>query len=825
AVRAMLAREFVGHRYLFTTHEDRRHIHLHAVVKMQSETGERLHPKIEDLRRWRRTITEEARERDIPMDAMSRFERANPPAYKMKDIRRVERGEASESARRRVEAVRDGIIHIPTRDEGKRHAQVVAIGWNGELERVATRQYRPEPPQRPGIVRLYRAERQGTSSSAPLFTPDRDVAAQRVVRDGGVLRYIDVSVDAMQTLTPSRQDPGNVFVVPRALAAGSEAIDVPNPALVQHFRDRAATAIAESREAAAEQNTIMNTTTTNPRTTREQDMPDLNVMNNAFTEMETSLDQIGHNLPPERLREFDGLRKKLKVSQTKMLERQTEIEKKRGSIEGDTYVTPVPHQFAAFVAEKRGEDVRYNHRKGDGRVGAVAFTDHGDRVEIGNWRDRETVLAALQLGAEKWGDLTVNGTDRYKALAVELAAEHGFRLTNPELQDALSAAGDRIANQRPKEANVTPGRETPIERAVEAQRADPSGAETSTWEGATASNAGEAAHPSPNFVDAGDKIRVSERDRVTMLAAMQEAAKKWDTIAVTGSDDDKALAVELAAEHGFRLTNPELQNRLKAAQAVVTERRAREEALEQQKLGFVDGARTVKETEPTAATSTSVETPKLPVDTGDKIKPADRNRDSMLVAMRAASDKWGAIAVNGTDREKAVAVELAAEHGIAISNPELHDQMKSAQAKIDDRRANEEARARKQLGFVAGTNEAPAAPRSDAEIAIALETVKENTRSEAVRETRQAERSERTHERPFDGGGDDHAYRTNAESAAAKRAERSVEQNPATPIPTDINQSPEIERQRQVQDELLSEKEANKQTKTTKQRQTPRQKQ
>ena len=823
AARAMLAREFAGHRYLFTAHEDRRHIHVHAVVKMQSEAGERLHPKIEDLRRWRRTIAEEARERDIPMDAVSRFERANPPGYKMKDFKRVERGEATESTRRRVEAVRNGIIHIPTRDEGKRHAEAAAIGWNDEAERVATRQYRPEPAQRPGLVRLYRAERQGARSSAPLFTRDRGVAAQRVVRDGGVLRYIDVPVEAMQTLVPSRQDPENVFVVPHALAARSEVIDATDPALVQHFRDRAETAIANSRETTAELN--MSTTTTKPGTTREPDMPDLNVMNNAFTEMETSLDQIGQNLPPERLQAFDGLRKKLKVSQTKMLETQTEIAKKRGSIEGETYVTPVPYQFAGFVAEKRGEDVRYNHRKADGRVGAVAFTDHGDRVEIGNWRDRETVLAAMQLGAEKWGALTVNGTDRYKALAVGLAAEHGFSLTNPELQDALAAAQDKFASQRPKEASITSGTQTPAETAIDAQRANPTTAGTPAPEIVTAWNAGEAAQQAPTFVDAGDKIRLSDRDRAAMLAAMQEAAKKWDRIAVTGGDRDKALAVELAAEHGFQITNPELQDQLKAAQTVVQERRAREEALEQQKLGFIDGTTIAKETEPTQAASMLVEVQKLPLDTGDKVKPADRDRGSMLVAMRAASEKWGAITVNGTDREKAVAVELAAEHGIDISNPELQDQMKAAQAKVEDRRAKEEARERRQLGFVAGTNEATAAPRTDAEIAIALDTVREKTRTEAVRETRQAERSERTNERPFDGGGEDHAYRTKAESAAARRAERSVEQEPVTPIPTDINQSSEIERQRQVQDQLLSEKEANKQAKITKQRQKPQQKQ
>ena len=96
AARATLAREFAGHRYAFVLHEDRQHLHVHAAVKMLSETGERLHPRIQDFKRWRKTLAEEARERNIPMDAMSRFERANPPGYKLKDIRRVERGVASE---------------------------------------------------------------------------------------------------------------------------------------------------------------------------------------------------------------------------------------------------------------------------------------------------------------------------------------------------------------------------------------------------------------------------------------------------------------------------------------------------------------------------------------------------------------------------------------------------------------------------------------------------------------------------------------------------------------------------------------------------------
>jgi hypothetical protein len=68
-----------------------------------------------------------------------------------------------------------------------------------------------------------------------------------------------------------------------------------------------------------------------------------------------------------------------------------------------------------------------------------------------------------------------------------------------------------------------------------------------------------------------------------------------------------------------------------------------------------------------------------------------------------------------------------------------------------------------------------------------------------------------TNERPIDGGGEDHAYRTQVEANAAARAERAIDQNPSKPIPADVNQSPEIERQRQAQQELLAEKDANRQ--------------
>src|SRR5271163_4141036 len=59
AARATLAREFAGHKYAFALHTDKRHIHVHAIVRMDNAEGKRLHPNIGDFQRWRTTLAEE----------------------------------------------------------------------------------------------------------------------------------------------------------------------------------------------------------------------------------------------------------------------------------------------------------------------------------------------------------------------------------------------------------------------------------------------------------------------------------------------------------------------------------------------------------------------------------------------------------------------------------------------------------------------------------------------------------------------------------------------------------------------------------------------
>ena len=352
ASRAMLAREFASHAYVFALHEDRDHLHVHVVVKMRSETGKKLHPKIQDFKRWRETLAEEARQRNIPMDAVSRFERANPPGYTMKDIKRVERGEASETVRRRVEAVRTGGVHVPMRIEGKHHAEAVARAWSATSRDALPSTLTPEPPQRPGLVRLYRAERAGWSSSstspsqspssleplppsllhaspsasqrssAPLFTRDRASAAQMVLREGGALTFLDIPATDLHRLVPSRTQPDTVFVVPRAMASEAQMISPAEPAEIIRFRERTARAAAGGSQ---------QTTINSQWNQKDNDMADLSLMKQSFKAMDDSLDQIMSNLPEDRVGAIKALRDKISSSQRAMLDAQEAIEKKLAS--------------------------------------------------------------------------------------------------------------------------------------------------------------------------------------------------------------------------------------------------------------------------------------------------------------------------------------------------------------------------------------------------------------------------------------------------------------------------------------------------------------
>ncbi len=119
-------------------------------------------------------------------------------------------------------------------------------------------------------------------------------------------------------------------------------------------------------------------------------------------------------------------------------------------IEGDRSEPPTPRDIRAFAPEIVGQQVHYS-RKAEPEAGGgrgVSFVDKGKSIDIHDWRNQDSTLAALQLSAQKWGSFTVNGCDEYKAMCARLAAQHGFKIDNPELQESIQQERQRMQQER-----------------------------------------------------------------------------------------------------------------------------------------------------------------------------------------------------------------------------------------------------------------------------------------------------------------------------------------------------------------------------------------
>jgi sugar phosphate isomerase/epimerase len=122
-------------------------------------------------------------------------------------------------------------------------------------------------------------------------------------------------------------------------------------------------------------------------------------------------------------------------------------ERRPATIEGATFEQPTVRDIRAFTAVLDGRRVHYHLA----RSRRPSFTDHGKTIDIYDSRTRESVLAALQLSAQKWGTISVQGNREFMRTCVELAADHGFKIANPELQEAIAAQRHRHQPQdRPR---------------------------------------------------------------------------------------------------------------------------------------------------------------------------------------------------------------------------------------------------------------------------------------------------------------------------------------------------------------------------------------
>jgi hypothetical protein len=530
AARATLAREFGGHEYVFVMHTNRRHIHVHAAVRLASAAGEKLHPGIQDFNRWRQTLAEEARERHIPMEAVRRFDQAHAPAYKLKDAKMIERGIAPESVRRRVERVQKREIHRPTREEGRRRATDAASDWKS----LAARRAVVLPPLAAGAMRLYRAEAVNDGSRrAPLFSVDRALAESYAPKNlPSRLVYLDVPAERISELRPSREQPAKVFVVPPALSALRKPMAGIEEASVSHFQRRVEAALTTrppERPIVPREDQAMRTTET---------------MEAARRDMADAMTRLGDYLPEGAVKD-DLMRRSRDIlaRAEAATKEQARLDRNPGRIEGDRFVEPQPRNIGTlFTNEKKGTEIHYNrHDRESGAFQTLAFIDNGKQLDVRDWSNRESVNAALKLASQKWETLSVSGSDEYRETVARLAAENGYKVTNPELQDRIRELRAEIEAQR---ATVAEGKEEPA--AKEADASVGSAAPT------PAQRQSPVDQPTLNTTPAERAIELTSiRERVDAEAQREtreagRAAQTHETNAATGAEGTPYRAPEEA---------------------------------------------------------------------------------------------------------------------------------------------------------------------------------------------------------------------------------------------------------------------------------------
>ena len=115
------------------------------------------------------------------------------------------------------------------------------------------------------------------------------------------------------------------------------------------------------------------------------------------------------------------------------------------SIEGEGPGRAIPPgDIRDFSYQVRNGAVFFSRRDED----EAAFIDRGRRIDVRDVTSRDSVLAALQLAAQKWDSISISGSDEFKDLCVGLAVEHGFRISNPDLHERIQKERDSREMER-----------------------------------------------------------------------------------------------------------------------------------------------------------------------------------------------------------------------------------------------------------------------------------------------------------------------------------------------------------------------------------------
>ncbi len=115
---------------------------------------------------------------------------------------------------------------------------------------------------------------------------------------------------------------------------------------------------------------------------------------------------------------------------------------------GETDTRPLDLRDWTPSRRKEGS-VFYSRDNGDLQESRKsAFIDYGKRIVMPEHCDLRTVVAAMQLAAQKWGAIWVEGAEGYRNLCVEAAAQYGLKIANPDLQEKVGRRKEAIRTEQ-----------------------------------------------------------------------------------------------------------------------------------------------------------------------------------------------------------------------------------------------------------------------------------------------------------------------------------------------------------------------------------------
>lgn len=105
-----------------------------------------------------------------------------------------------------------------------------------------------------------------------------------------------------------------------------------------------------------------------------------------------------------------------------------------GVLSGDKFVTPRQSRTVfSYGTSYDGQMKALRYFKGY----KVAFTDKGKRIDVHEWEDEKILKDVLMLAQEKWGGVTLHGSEQYIEKCLTVAAKNEINVRNPELKERM----------------------------------------------------------------------------------------------------------------------------------------------------------------------------------------------------------------------------------------------------------------------------------------------------------------------------------------------------------------------------------------------------